>query len=118
MKHLSSMLLDSDKNRLQHILDSAREAVDFSKNTDFDTAQQNRQLQHALVRCMEIIGKAASRVSPDARQKLSTIPWQDMISMRNRMVHAYYDVDFSIVWRTVKEELPALIATIGPLIDE
>ena len=105
MKHLSSMLLDSDKNRLQHILDSAREAVDFSKNTDFDTAQQNRQLQHALVRCMEIIGEAAIR-------------WQDMIRMRNRMVHAYYDVDFSIVWRTVKEELPALIATIGPLIDE
>ncbi len=41
-----------------------------------------------------------------------------MISMQNRMVYAYYDVDFSIVWRTVKEELPALIATIGPLIDE
>lgn len=112
------MLLDLDKKRLRHILDSAREAVEFSKGIDFDAAQRNRQLQLALLRCMEIIGEAASRVSPDTRGRYPNIPWQDMIGMRNRMVHAYYDVDFNIVWRTVKEELPQLIAEVEPLANE
>ena len=56
------------------------------------------------------IGEAASKVSRATRSDLSTIPWQDITDMRNRLVHAYFDINLNIVWHTVTEELPALTA--------
>ncbi|NUM55982.1 MAG: DUF86 domain-containing protein [Candidatus Hydrogenedentes bacterium] len=112
------MLLDSDKVRLRHIVDAAREAIEFAHDVDFEAARQDRQLQHSLVRCIEIIGEAASRVSLETRAGHPEIPWQDMIGMRNRIVHAYFDIDVGVVWQTVKDELPALLPALEAIVNE
>lgn len=57
------MLLDSDKNRVQHMIDAAREAIDYSRGRDFEALQADRPLQHLLVRNITILGEAAARVS-------------------------------------------------------
>jgi uncharacterized protein with HEPN domain len=62
----------------------------------------------ALVRALEVIGEAASKVSEEAREMLPTVPWPKIIGMRNRIVHAYFDVDRDIVWETTIQELPSL----------
>jgi uncharacterized protein with HEPN domain len=69
-----------------------------------------------LVHCLEIIGEAANKVSSEFQKKNPQIPWLDMIGMRNRLIHVYFDVDLDIVWKTTKEELPALIATLEPIL--
>ena len=102
------MLPDSDRTRIRHIVDAAREAVDFVKGTSFDDALRNRQLQLSLVRCVEIIGEAATRASLETRNTHPEIPRQDMIGMRNRIVHAYFDVDLAVVWEAAANHLPAL----------
>ena len=66
-------------------------------------------LAMALTRCLEILGEAASRLSADLRLRLPSIPYAQMVSMRNRLIHAYFDVDLDIVWSTVTEDLPALL---------
>ena len=72
--------------------------------------------QDAVIRRLEIIGEAARRLSPEARTSLPELTWNAMIGMRNLLIHEYDDVDLSIVWNTVRIDLPALINAIEPLV--
>jgi uncharacterized protein with HEPN domain len=103
------MLSDADVIRLRHMLDAAKEAVAFLKDRDHAELTKNRMLSFAIVRAIEIIGEAASKVSPEGRAICASIPWPSIIGMRNRIVHAYFDVDLDRVWDTVKIDLPELI---------
>jgi len=69
---------------------------------------ENLMLSMALTRCLEILGEAASRVSAHTRLRFPEIPFGKIVSMRNHLIHAYFDVDLNIVWTTVEEDLPAL----------
>ena len=66
-------------------------------------------LATALTRCLEILGEAASKQSDEVRLRFPGIPFAKMISMRNRLIHAYFDVDLDIVWATVSEDVPSLL---------
>jgi len=70
---------------------------------------QDRLLSLALVRCIEIIGEAASKVSPETRSKYAEVPWADIIGMRHRLVHAYFEIDLGRVCDTLAADLPPLI---------
>ena len=72
--------------------------------------------QDSVIRRLEIIGEAARRISEPTRQRLSMLPWQSMIRMRNFLIHEYDDIDLHIVWDTVQNDLPSLIAALEPLI--
>ena len=69
-------------------------------------------LLFAVVRAIEIIGEAAARVSPQTRAATSEIPWQAIVGMRNRVVHAYFSIDCEVVWKTVSVESPQLLAAL------
>lgn len=62
----------------------------------------------ALVRAIEITGEAASTVTPETRSTMPSVPWTAIVSMRNRLVHAYFDIDCDVLWATVTEEVPPL----------
>ena len=70
---------------------------------------EDEGLAHSLVRVVQIIGEAANHVDQSIRESNPSIPWEQIISMRNRLVHAYYDINLDIVWNTVQEDLPPLI---------
>ncbi|GJL58517.1 MAG: hypothetical protein NPIRA03_13740 [Nitrospirales bacterium] len=70
---------------------------------------RDRQLVLALVKSIEIIGEAAYQMTPAARQQTCGISWEDMIGMRHRLVHVYFDIDLGILWKTAQEDLPQLI---------
>lgn len=69
-------------------------------------------LLFALVRAVEIVGEAASKVSADARAGMPDAPWGLIVGMRNRLVHAYFDIDRGILWSTVTLALPPLYAEV------
>ena len=99
-----------DRIRLQHMLDSAQEALSFAKGHSRADLDGNRMLALSLVKCIEIVGEAAARVGEETRQQVPQIPWQDIVGMRNRLIHAYFDIDLDRVWDTViVPDLPALI---------
>jgi uncharacterized protein with HEPN domain len=99
-----------DLIRIEHMLDAAREAVTFTTGHSRADLDANRMLVLAVVKSIEIIGEAASRVTAAGRADASGLPWQQIVAMRNRLIHAYFDVDLDIVWSTVQNELPPLIA--------
>jgi len=62
----------------------------------------------SLVKCVEIIGEAASKVSAETRSRHPLVPWEEIVGMRNRLIHAYFDIDLDRVWDTVTADLPPL----------
>jgi uncharacterized protein with HEPN domain len=91
------------------MLDAAQEAAGFARGRTRKDLDCDRLLALALVKCVEIVGEAASQVSAEARAEAPLVPWQDIINMRHRLVHAYFDINRDILWSTVREDLPTLI---------
>lgn len=85
--------------------ENAQRFISGKSRADLDT---DPMLLFALVRAIEIIGEAASRVSAEQRTSSPTVPWTAIVAMRNRLIHAYFDIDRDIVWKTVAEEIPSL----------
>lgn len=98
-----------DLTRLHHILEAARKAVRFSEGRRQFDLDHNEMLSLALVQLLEIIGEAANGVSEKMQEKYPDIAWREMSAMRNRLIHAYFEINSEIVWQTVTQELPPLI---------
>jgi len=107
---------NDDRIRLRHMLDAAQEAAGFARDETRESLDADRKLVLALVKGIEIIGEAASRVSGACQQECPQIPWPQIISMRNRLIHAYFDIDVEVVWKTVKDDLPPLIVELDKII--
>ena len=99
----------NDLTRLKHIRDSAKEALFFVKNRTREDLDHDRMLSLALVRLIEIMGEAANNVSGPCQAKYFKIPWRQIIGMRNRITHAYFDVNFDIVWQVITQDLSSLL---------
>jgi uncharacterized protein with HEPN domain len=100
---------NEDRTRLQHMLDAARDAASFARGRQREDLDSDRQFAMASVKCVEIIGEAANSVSVETQRDLAQLPWRDMIDMRHRLVHGYYDINFDILWSTLQQDLPPLI---------
>ena len=100
---------ESDRTRLQHMLDAATEALSFVEGKTREDLSRNRLLALALTREIEIIGEAASKVSAECKANLAGIPWNMVIGIRNRLIHAYFDVNLNAIWSTATLDLPELI---------
>jgi uncharacterized protein with HEPN domain len=111
-------MLRKDAIHLRHMLDAAQEATGFARGRTRSDLNDSRMLVLSLVKAIEIIGEAAYRVSPATRAELQDIPWDAIIGMRHRLVHAYFDINLDILWRTVTDELPPLIDILTPLLTE
>jgi uncharacterized protein with HEPN domain len=98
-----------DVIRLQHMRDSAREALSFAAGKARSDLDTNSMLVLSLVKSMKIIGEAANKVSANCRAESPEIPWLDIVAMRNHLIHAYFDINLDIVWHTVTQELPPLV---------
>ena len=101
---------------LLDIMESKRLALDYVKGKTRVEFIDDLQCQDAVIRRLEIIGEAANRISEETRIGFPNLPWNDMIGMRNVMIHDYDDVDMAIVWETVQNDLPALISALEKLI--
>ena len=110
MRHDNALLLD--------MLLAAREAQGIARGATFSDFRQNRTLQLAILKAVEIVGEAASRVSAESRNLNPEIPWTDIVGMRNRLVHGYFDVNLVRVWETVERDIPLLIKQLESLISE
>ena len=100
----------ADQTRLTHMLRHAEEALQFATGRVRADLDSDRLLNLALVRLLEIVGEAAARVSPAGQAACPTIPWPQIVGLRNRLVHGYDAVDFDILWDIVQQDLPSLVA--------
>ena len=94
------------------MLDAIEEAMSFAKNKCRESLDKDRMLVLALMKAVEIVGEAASRISKEAQRATPEIPWVNIIGMRNRLIHAYFDINLDILWQTVSKDLSELAVTL------
>jgi uncharacterized protein with HEPN domain len=75
-------------------------------------------VQSAVIRWIQIIGEAVSRISAEMRAAHSDIAWRGAAAMRNRTVHGYFDIDLDVVWAAAGTDVPKLAAQLCALVDE
>lgn len=110
--------MQRDREYLLDIMEAAKLVAFYVSGIDEDDFLRDTQLQDSVIRRLEIIGEAARRISVDTQTEISSIPWREMIGMRNRMIHNYDDIDLYIVWQTVQDDLPRLIEGLEPLLPD
>ncbi len=101
---------------LRQMLDYAREALAMAQGRTRQELDTNRMLSLALVKLLEIVGEAANRVPTDLHLRYPQIPWQQIIGLRNRLVHGYDQVDLDILWQIITHDLPPLIGELDKVI--
>jgi uncharacterized protein with HEPN domain len=98
-----------------HIREAADRAREFVAGMSYEQFAADTRTVYATVRALEIVGEAARLIPEDVRAMEPAIPWRAMAGMRDRMIHRYEEVDLTVVWDAVQQELPALFPALARL---
>lgn len=105
-----------DRIRLRHMAEAAEQALAFARGRQRADLDTDTMLRFALTQAVQIVGEAAANVSPEGRVEAAAIEWPAIVGMRNRLVHAYFDIDANQVWTVVVRDLPVLLAQLQPFV--
>lgn len=94
-----------DRGRLLHIIEAIDNIIDFSEGKTFEVYQQDKILQFAVIKNLEIIGEAAYMVTADFKLKHDSVDWAAIVGMRHMLVHGYYQIRNEIIWDTIETDL-------------
>lgn len=106
-----------DSARLRHMIDAAEKSRAFIHNHTRADLETDEMLRLALMKLMEIVGEAASRTSPELRAQYPNIPWREVVSMRNRLTHGYFEVNLDILWNVLQNDIPSLITALRSILE-
>ena len=105
-----------DLRRIRDMLAYAHKAERLSRGRVRADLDSDELFTLGMLRAVEVIGEAASRVSEQTRKRYPQIPWPQIAGMRNRLVHGYDKVDFEILWKTLTQELGQLIVELEKIV--
>lgn len=102
---------------LGDILDAMDKAEDFTGSMSLQAFKNDDKTVYAVIRSLEIIGEAAKKVPAHLRRRFPDIPWKSLAGMRDKLIHDYVGVSLEVVWRTVKEDIPAVRPRLNEMLD-
>jgi uncharacterized protein with HEPN domain len=105
-----------DDAYLLDMLLAARKIMKYAQGVDSERFEQDEILQDAIMRRIQIIGEAARKVSLEFKEDHPEIPWNEIIGMRNKLIHEYFRIISEKVWEAVEKDIPNLIILIEPLV--
>lgn len=103
---------------LKDIFEAIVAVQSFIEGMDFNVFVEDDKTTSAVVRKLQIIGEAAKNVPETIRQKYPQVPWRNMAGMRDRIIHAYFAVDYVVVWDTLKVDIPQLQPIIQQILED
>ena len=101
---------------LRDIMDWMEHAQSFVVDIDRREFVDDLKTRSAVERAVEIIGEASKHIPDDIRRQFPDVPWQSMAGMRDRVSHAYFGIDYDILWQTVTEEIPPLLQRLKEIV--
>lgn len=103
---------------IRDILENMELARDFVKDMNYEGFVADLKTNHAVIRCIEVMGEAAKHVPEDTREKYPEIPWKDIAGMRDRIIHLYFRVSLEKVWLVLKEDIPKIKPLMQKVLDD
>ncbi|AGF96603.1 hypothetical protein MmTuc01_1216 [Methanosarcina mazei Tuc01] len=103
---------------IEDIFDAMLDIQEFTAEYSYDQFVNDRKTQYAVIRAIEIIGEASKNLPLEIREKYRNVPWREMATMRDRLIHGYFGVDLLILWDTVQQDIPPLIPIFRSLLSE
>lgn len=103
---------------LEHIFQNLTKIKDYTLNVNFESFKLDEQKQDAVIRKIEVVGEASKKVSKFTKEKYSNIPWKAIAGMRDKLIHDYFSVDITMVWKTALEDVGPLILSVKQIIDD
>src|SRR5581483_9677538 len=91
---------------VQDILTAITDIEEFTNGMSYQTFIHDKKTVQAVVRNFEIIGEAANNLSPEFKEIHPQIPWREIVSMRNKVLHEYFGIDEEVIWQTILEDIP------------
>lgn len=110
------MAFRDDQLFIEVIFQSIVRIIEYTENMDYESFVNKPEKVDAVVRNLEIIGKASKHLSDEFKYKSSEINWNEIVGLRNVLIHKYFGVDTEIVWVIIKEDIPTLKKQIAPLL--
>jgi len=101
---------------VQDILDSIQDIESFVEGMTSESFSKDKKTINAVVRSLEVIGEATKNIPNSVKEKYPDIPWKKMAGMRDKLIHEYFGIDFEMLWKTIKEDIPPLQAAVNKLI--
>ena len=108
--------MQRDAATLVDIVPACRDIAQFIHGFGQDEFTSNALVRTAVLRKLEIIGEATKRLSNDLREAHSEIPWKKMAGLRDRLIHAYDDIDLSKIWEIATIDVPRVCSMLEPLL--
>lgn len=108
----------SDTVYLHHILDAIEQIETYIAGISYEQFLQERLIQDGVIRQLEIIGEASRNLSSQFRDQHPRIPWRQIIGLRNRVIHAYFDINLDIIWEVTQNDVPTLKNAMESFISE
>ncbi|MEW5946404.1 MAG: DUF86 domain-containing protein [bacterium] len=102
-----------DELYLSHVTEAVEKIIQFTTGRTWDDFRKDEMMQGAVIHQLMILGEAANKVSEDTQERMSELPWRDMVAMRNKLIHDYFHVRLEEIWRTVQEDIPNLKNILG-----
>ncbi len=97
-----------DRLYLHDIVEAADHIAEFIAGADFRAFQESEMLRSAVVQKLSVIGEAAARVSAELSSRHPDVPWAQIVAFRNILIHAYFGIDWDVVWRAATNRCPGL----------
>lgn len=108
-----------EKDFLEDISLETDNIAQFTRGmSDAEDLIDNKMAGYACVRSLEVIGEAAKNISAETRRKHPEIEWQKIIGMRDVLSHGYFGVDWDVIWKTIKENIPDLKKKMEQIVGE
>jgi len=109
--------LRTDRLYLEDIQLSMKRIAEYLEGFDFVLFKKDHKTVDAVIRNFEIIGEASAKISEEIKRENPAIPWNEMYSLRNRVMHEYFGIDYEIIWDIAKNYLPKNKVSIDQIIE-
>lgn len=113
--------MSEERTILDYLEDISNAILDirsFVRDMSAEGFMADKKTVNAVIRSLEVIGEATAKIPKDIRKRYPDVPWDEIIAMRNRLIHEYFGVDLDIVWQTIQDDLAPLEMAITTVLNE